>query len=322
MWQRWSLVPLLAWYLSAGTPGWSQSGQIGLRILVVDTVEEATSLRARALAGEPFEDLAGNYSTDVTARAGGFLGILNIADLSPLYQAVIDGLEPGEISPIAETASGYLLAQRVSLGESRWIDETSRGLGALSDGRLDDAEAPLRAALQEAEGIGPLDYRVHRSLNNLADLYRLRGDLEAAEPLYRRALEVAEAALGPDHPDLALSLNNLALLYGDMGDYEAAGELLNRAQAILVAAFGPNHPNVAVGMRNLARLRLREGNTARAESLYDLALSIFEQALGPDDVAVADTLEELAAVLQAEGRADEAAPLLSRASQIRTALGN
>lgn len=321
--RRWSRAALLALLLSVpATPGQGQTGEIGLRILVVGTVEEAAALRARATAGEAFEDLALAYSTDVTAPGGGFLGILNVEDLSPLYQAAIDGLDPEQISPIAETASGYLLVQRISLGESRWIEQTSRGLRAMSDGRLDEAEVPLTAALREAEGIGALDYRLHRSLNYLADLYRLRGDLDAAEPLYRRALEVAEGALGPNHPDLALSLNNLALLYGDMGDYEAAGEILNRAQAILVSALGPNHPNVAVGMRNLARLRRLEGNAERAESLYNVALSIFEQGLGPDDVAVADTLEELAAVLEDQGRTGEAEPLIRRASRIRATLAN
>jgi tetratricopeptide (TPR) repeat protein len=318
----WRRIALLALLLPAGpVPGQSQTGEVGLRILVAETVDQAATLRTRALAGEPFEELAAAYSTDATAPAGGFLGVLDVADLSPLYQALIDGLGPGEISPIAETPLGYLLIQRVSLEESRWIEQTSKGLRALADGRLNEAEAPLTAALREAESIGR-DYHLYGSLNNLGDLYRLRGDLEEAEPFYRRALEIIEEALGPDHPDVALSLNNLALLYRDNGDYAAAGELLNRAQAILVAALGPNHPNVAVGMRNLARLRRLEGNTGRAESLYNVALSIFEQALGPDDVAVADTLEELAAVLDAEGRTDEAAPLLQRADQIRATLSN
>jgi hypothetical protein len=31
-------------------------------------------------------------------------------------------------------------------------------------------------------------------------------------PLYRRALAIGEASLGPDHPDVARDLNNLALL--------------------------------------------------------------------------------------------------------------
>ena len=37
------------------------------------------------------------------------------------------------------------------------------------------------------------------------------GDSAAAEPLHRRALEVRERVLGPEHPDTLQSLNNLAV---------------------------------------------------------------------------------------------------------------
>jgi Flp pilus assembly protein TadD len=37
-----------------------------------------------------------------------------------------------------------------------------------------------------------------QSLNNLAGLYDIRGKYAEAEPLYKRALSIAEKALGPD----------------------------------------------------------------------------------------------------------------------------
>lgn len=39
------------------------------------------------------------------------------------------------------------------------------------------------------------------------------GEIETAEPLHRRALEIRERWLGPEHNDVAFSLNNLALVY-------------------------------------------------------------------------------------------------------------
>ena len=50
------------------------------------------------------------------------------------------------------------------------------------------------------------------SLNNLAGLYFGQGNYASAEPLFRRALEIREKTLGPEHPDTAASLNNLAAL--------------------------------------------------------------------------------------------------------------
>jgi methylthioribose-1-phosphate isomerase len=38
-----------------------------------------------------------------------------------------------------------------------------------------------------------------------------QGKLGEAEPLYRRALAINEASLGPTHPDVANSLNNFAV---------------------------------------------------------------------------------------------------------------
>ena len=49
------------------------------------------------------------------------------------------------------------------------------------------------------------------SLNSLAGLYDTQGKYAEAEPLYRRALAIAEKALGPEHPDLATDLQNYAV---------------------------------------------------------------------------------------------------------------
>ena len=68
------------------------------------------------------------------------------------------------------------------------------------------------------------------SHNNLAALYDSHGRFEEAEPLYTRALEIREKALGPEHPDTAASLNNLAGLYVSQGQYEEAEPLLKRAR--------------------------------------------------------------------------------------------
>lgn len=39
-----------------------------------------------------------------------------------------------------------------------------------------------------------------------------KGKCHEAEPLYRRALVIWEAAMGPDHPQVATGLNNVATL--------------------------------------------------------------------------------------------------------------
>ena len=43
------------------------------------------------------------------------------------------------------------------------------------------------------------------------------GKYKEAEPLCKRALEIREKVLGPEHPDVAKQLNNLALLCQNQG---------------------------------------------------------------------------------------------------------
>jgi hypothetical protein len=69
------------------------------------------------------------------------------------------------------------------------------------------ARAPAMAQQDEA---GALDKRI--------ELHQA-GKFSEAAPLAQRALAIAEKALGPDHPDIAISLNNLTELYDDQGRY-------------------------------------------------------------------------------------------------------
>ena len=53
-----------------------------------------------------------------------------------------------------------------------------------------------------------------------------------AESFFKRALEMRECTLGPDHLDLAQSLNNLAALYNDRKQFSKAEPLYERALEI------------------------------------------------------------------------------------------
>jgi tetratricopeptide (TPR) repeat protein len=312
----WLFVALL---LAAGHARGQQTDEIGLRLIVVRTEAEALDLRARAIAGEAFEVLAAAFSTHSSGASGGFLGTIPRTDLSEAYRQVLEGLAPGDISPVTQVGRDYILLQVLAPAESRWVEETSAGLEAFQSGLLAEAESHLGQAIAVAEGFPGGDYRLNVSLSTLAGVYRAQGKFDQAEPLYRRSLEVVEGVVGNEHPDYASSLSNLALLYSDRGDFTEASRLLEQAQGILVGAYGPSHPDVAAGMVNLARLRRTEGNTARAESLYDTALSIFEQTLGGNHPRVADTLEEIARLYTQLERIEEAARLMTRVGAIRSA---
>jgi tetratricopeptide (TPR) repeat protein len=146
---------------------------------------------------------------------------------------------------------------------------------------------------------------------------RAQGAYTKAEPLYVRALDIREKALGPNHPLVATSLNNLALLYKAQGAYAKAEPLYTRALAIAEKALGPNHPLVATSLNNLAGLYTDQGAYAKAEPLYARALAIAEKALGPNHPDVATSLNNLAGLYMAQGTYVKAEPLYTRALDIR-----
>ena len=54
-----------------------------------------------------------------------------------------------------------------------------------------------------------------------------------------RSVEIAEKAVGPEHPQVATSLNNLAALYQSQGNYAEAEQLDKRALLIRQETLGP-----------------------------------------------------------------------------------
>jgi len=105
------------------------------------------------------------------------------------------------------------------------------------------------------------------SLNNLAELDRAQGAYPKAEPLYVRALDIKEKALGPMHPDVALSLNNLAMLYQGQGAYPKAEPLLSRATDIRESQLRSSLAPLSES-RKRAVMTLVQGETERLVSFH------------------------------------------------------
>jgi len=88
-------------------------------------------------------------------------------------------------------------------------------------------------------------------LNEVGLFLHTRATYAEAEPLYKRALAIREAALGLEHSDVAQSLNNLADLYQVQGQYWEAAALYERALGIMEPSLR-THPNSATKLENYA----------------------------------------------------------------------
>ena len=65
------------------------------------------------------------------------------------------------------------------------------------------------------------------------------GEYSRAKELFRRALEIDERVLGPDHLSLITRLNYLGRCLKKMGDAESARHCFDRAGSILRRLRGP-----------------------------------------------------------------------------------
>jgi len=137
-----------------------------------------------------------------------------------------------------------------------------------------------------------------------------------AEMLLRRALAIAEAHFGLEHPNVAFHINNLALLLQSTGRPAEAEPLLLRTLAIDEKHFGADHPAIATALSNLASLRQDTSRPGEAEPFFLRALAIDEKHYGVDHPEVAIDLNNLAEFLRAAGRPGEAEPLYRRAQAI------
>jgi tetratricopeptide (TPR) repeat protein len=164
--------------------------------------------------------------------------------------------------------------------------------------------------------LGPDHPKLATHLNNLAQLLRATDRPDEAEPLYRRALDIDQAALGPNHPRIAGHLNNLAQLLHAINRVSEAESLYRRALAIDEESFGPDHPRIATHLSNLATLLKARGRLKEAEALYRRALAIDQQSFGWDHTNVSTDLNNLAALFETTGRLPEAVQLMEMMLQI------
>ena len=155
-------------------------------------------------------------------------------------------------------------------------------------------------------------------VNNEALLDEAEGRYEESLSLSRRALELKEKLLGPDHPDVAISMGNTANVLAKMGRVDEALELSERGVGIKEKALGADHPDVARELINRAEQLIMAKRFAEAELIARRALPTLERELGAGDPVLAGTLSVLGRSLLEQHKTHEARPLLERAYAIRT----
>ena len=182
-----------------------------------------------------------------------------------------------------------VLAGLEATGEERAPARNLKGECLLSLGRLDEAEAELRVALE-------MDDQLSDAWYNLALLFEERGDGSRAIEAYETRLEMA--------PKDFRSHFNVAKLYGAMGDPE-------RMETSFRTALEHN-PEFGVGYLYLSKVLLDRGELAEAEETALRGLSLDPE---PEMAPLGHFV--LADVYNRQGRTAEAEREVRRAQSYR-----
>jgi tetratricopeptide (TPR) repeat protein len=141
------------------------------------------------------------------------------------------------------------------------------------------------------------------------------GRYDEALAISRRALSIAIASLGPEHPRLASIHNGLANTLGRLMRFDEARKHYAEAQRLVVAANGERHASVGMYLYNRAILELRAGRFEEALKLGTDALELRTEKLGDGHAAVIRTIEGIATTHFRLGDLDKAIELQAEVVQ-------
>jgi len=95
---------------------------VALRIIEVDSIQQADEVVRRLKNGEDFAALAAEKSTDATSQRGGLMGKVDPAMLRPELRDALKKLKPGQVSgPIKLSSGGYAILEVLSPSEAAHV---------------------------------------------------------------------------------------------------------------------------------------------------------------------------------------------------------
>jgi tetratricopeptide (TPR) repeat protein len=196
--------------------------------------------------------------------------------------------------------------------ETSWKAALDSGMRARKEAKYEDAERLLRAAVKDAETLGPQDSRLAKTLNELGGILRLQHKLDEAQVCHQRALKIAEAT-NNESSDVATSLYGLAVVEDFKGNADGAESLFKRAVAMREKTLGTDSPDVGRALYGFGNFRMDHQDFGQARALLQRAVSILEKNAGDDPEYLALALASLAAAQERQNQPAEASTSFERA---------
>jgi tetratricopeptide (TPR) repeat protein len=281
-----------------------------------------------AAATEEFMQLSGRfYDQTMTGRyAEAEYTSLRMLDLAATddrkASALIKlGWSTGDQRRFAEAEKYLLQAQQVPLAPDKvnrgWI-LNNRGVHFNDQKRFAEADKLMRQALQVFGSLRGNDSPQYASgLFALGRAGQGQGKLAEADASYLKSLAIRKTFFGEGSEPVNECLSEIGKLRCQQGKLAEAEDLLNRALAAREKNLGSQHHEVAFIHENLAMLYRAREQYPQAEAADRRALEIRERFHYPMHRLIADSLDNLAIDLEKQNKGEDAAPLRTRAKDVR-----
>ncbi len=139
------------------------------------------------------------------------------------------------------------------------------------------------------------------SLDDYAEVQRIRGQYARADSLHTKALAMRREVHNPPHSKIAESLHNLASVKRDKGELPLADSLHREGLAMRRNVYEEGHLKISSSLTELGFVLRKQGKYEEADSLYRKSLAIKREQLEPRHPQTASTLMNLGVALRKQG---------------------
>jgi serine/threonine protein kinase/tetratricopeptide (TPR) repeat protein len=171
------------------------------------------------------------------------------------------------------------------------------------NGKLDVQEASHKEAFVIKQALLPEGHPyVVKSISNLGEIMRLRGDLTDASAVLKAAISIQRKLLGADYPDTLASMGSLGQVLGSEGKWEEAEKVDREALGLWRNRLGDQNPQSLWEWGELCRALV-------AQRKYDEAEELLAKVLTPEFVtnpACSNVLGQRLDLMGRQGRWREA----------------
>lgn len=188
-------------------------------------------------------------------------------------------------------------------------------------GDYERAEIYIMSALEKrkrlADGFEP---KVALSLNQLANLYSVRGEPILAIPAYREAIATLEGNEEEYAHWYGPFMANLASELRIVGRYDEARRTYAIVNRVLAGIYGPDDSRLTVSLEGQAILLMRFAEYGEARRLLNRALRITEENEGPGSFQAVSIRDNLAMIASDLGDHDQAIEIGLGSLEIKRAI--